>query len=136
MSNAFLHGYLKEEVYMQQPPSYVDATNPSYVCKLPKSLYGLKQAPQAWFERFTFHLIHFGFQASFADSSLFIFQSKSTIIYLLLYVDDIIITGNNSQHVSSLIAIHSSVFELKDLGDLNYFLGVQISRTQFGLTLC
>ena len=136
VSNAFLHGYLKEEVYMQQPPSYVDAANPSYVCKLHKSLYGLKQAPRAWFERLTFHLIHLGFQASFTDSSLFIFQSKSTIIYLLLYVDDIIITGNNSQHVSSLIATHSSVFELKDLGDLNYFLGVQISRTQFGLTLC
>ena len=80
-------------------------------------------------------MIHLGFQASFADSLLFIFQSKSTIIYLLLYVDDIIITGNNSQHVSSLIAALSSVFELKGLGDLNYFLGVQISRTQFGLTL-
>ena len=120
---------------MQQPPGYVDAAYPSYVCKLHKSLYGLKQASRAWFERFTFHLIHFGFQASFADSSLFIFQSKSTIIYLLLYVDDIIIIGNNSQHVSSMITALSSVFELKDLGDLNYFLGVQISRTQLRLTL-
>ena len=120
---------------MHQPPGYVDAAHPSYVCKLHKSLYGLKQAPRAWFERFTFHLIHLGFQASFVDSSLFIYQSKSTIIYLLLYVDDIIITGNNSQHVSSLIVALSSVFELKDLGVLNYFLGVQISRTQFGLIL-
>ena len=120
---------------MHQLPSYDDAAHPSYVCKLHKSLYGLKQAPRAWFERSTFHLIHLGFQASFTDSSLFIYQSKSTIIYLLLYVDDIIITGNNSQHVSSLIAAISSVFELKDLGVLNYFLGVQISRTQFGLTL-
>ena len=135
VSNAFLHGLLKEEVYVQQPPGYVDADHPSYVCRLHKSLYGLKQAPRAWFERFTFHLIHLGFQASFADSSLFIFQSKGTIIYLLLYVDDIILTGNNSNHVSSLVHALSSVFDLKDLGDLHYFLGVQISRTPFGLTL-
>ena len=124
VSNAFLHGHLKEEVNMQQPPGYIDAAHPTYVCKLHKSLYGLKQAPRAWFKRFTFHLIHLGFQASFADSSLFIFQSKSTIIYLLLYVDDIILTRNNSKHVASLIATLSVVFELKDLRDLNYFLSI------------
>jgi len=135
VSNAFLHGHLKKEVYMQQPFGYVDAIYPTYVCKLHKSFYGLKQAPRAWFERFTFHLLHLGFTASFADSSLFIFQSKSTLIYLLLYVDDIIITWNNSKHVSSLITTLISVFELKDLSALNYFLGVQISWTQFGLTL-
>ena len=120
---------------MQQPLGYVDAAHPTYVCKLHKSLYGLKLAPRAWFERFTFHLLHLGFTASFVDSSLFIFQSKSILIYLLLYMDDIIITWNNSKHVSSLIIALISVFELKDLGALNYFLGVQISQTQFGLTL-
>ena len=120
---------------MQQPPGYIDAAHPTYVCKLHKSLYGLKQAPRAWFERFTFHLIHLGFQASFADNSLFIFHSKSTIIYLLLYVDDIILTGNNSKHIASLVTALKAVFELKDLGVLNYFLGVQISRTPVGLHL-
>ena len=135
VSNAFLHGLLKEEVYMQLPLGYVDAVHSTYVCKLHKSLYGLKQAPRAWFKRFIFHLIHLGFQASFADSTLFIFHSKSTIIYLLLYMDDIILIGNNSRHVSSLVTALSSVFDLKDLGDLNYFLGIQISRTSFGLTL-
>ena len=123
VSNAFLHGLFKEEVYMQQPPGYVDAAHPTYIYRLHKSLYGLKQAPRAWFERFTFHLIHLGFQASFAHSSLFIFHSKSTIIYLI-YMDDIILTGNNSRHVSSLVTALSSVFDLKDFGDLNYFLGV------------
>ena len=120
---------------MQQPPGYIDAAHPTYVCKLHKSLYGLKQAPRAWFERFTFHLIHLGFQASFADNSLFIFHSKSTIIYLLLYVDDIILIGNNSKHIASLVTALKAVFELKDLGELNYFLGVQISRTPVGLHL-
>lgn len=99
--NAFLHGHLKEEVFMQQPPGYVDAAHPHYVCKLHKSLYGLKHGPRAWFERFTFHLLHLGFVASMADSSLYIYHSHDTIIYLLLYVDDIIITGNRTSHISS-----------------------------------
>ena len=91
----FSHDYLKEEVYKQQPSNYVDLVHSHYVCKLHKSLYGLKQAPRAWFERFTFHLLHLGFTASVIDSSLFIFQFANTIIYLLLYVDDIIVTGNS-----------------------------------------
>ena len=97
-------GYLKEEVYMHQHPRYVDSAHLDYVCKLHKSLYGLKQAPRAWFERFAFHLLHLGFIASVADSSLFIFCSTNTIIYLLLYVDDIIVTGNDSTQVHNLIA--------------------------------
>lgn len=100
----FLHSYLKEEVYMQQPPNYVDPVHPHYVCKLQKSLYGFKQAPRAWFERFTFHLLHLGFTTSVTDSSLFIFQSANTIIYLLLYVDDIIIIGNSPDQISYLIS--------------------------------
>ena len=70
-----------------------------------------------------------------ADSSFFIFHYTSTIIYLLLYVDDIIITGNNSAHIAQLIVALSTIFELKDLGSLNYFLGIQISHSKFGITL-
>ena len=95
VSNTFLHGFLKKEVYMAQPPGYEDPKHSSYVCKLHKSLYGLKQAPRAWFKRFSFHLLHLGFIASVADSSLFMFHTSGTIIYLLLYVDDIIVTGNS-----------------------------------------
>lgn len=131
----FLHGYLKEEVYMQQPLNYVDPVHPHYVCKLHKSLSGLKQAPRDQFERFTFHLLLLGFTASVTDSSLFIFQSTNTIIYLHLYVDDIIIIGNSPDQISYLISALSQAFELKDLGPLSYFLGIQITCTQFGLTL-
>ena len=120
---------------MLQPLRYVDPTYPSYVCKLYKSLYGLEQAPRAWFERFTFHLLHLGSTASMAESSFFIFHSTSTIIYLLLYVDDIIITGNNSAHIAQLIVSLSTIFELRDLRSLNYFLGIQISHSKFGITL-
>ena len=134
VSNAFLHGHLKKEVFMQQSPGYVDAAHPYYVCKLHKSLYGLKQAPRAWFERFTFHLLYLGFVASVADSSLFIYHDHGTIIYFLFYVDDIIITSKRSSHISSLIAALGTAFKLKDLGSLHYFLGIQITRSQFGLT--
>ena len=121
---------------MQQPPGYVDSQFPSHVCKLHKSLYGLKQAPRAWFDRFTSQLLHLGFVASLADPSLFIYQFNHTTIYLLLYVDDIIITGNNSTQISHLIIALSHTFELKDLGALSYFLGIQIIPTRCGLTLC
>jgi hypothetical protein len=126
ISNAFLHGFLKEDVFMVQPPGFVHSVYPNHVCKLHKSLYGLKQAPRAWFERFTSHLLTIGFTASTADPSLFVFRQGSTLLYLLLYVDDIILTGNSTAAVNSLITQLAATFELKDLGPLRYFLGLQI----------
>ena len=109
---------------MEQPQGYVDQQFPHHVCRLHKFLYGLKQAPRAWFDRFTSQLLHLGFEASMADSSLFVFHSHLTIIYLLVYVDDIIITGNSSSQVSHLVTALSKAFELKDLGALSYSLGI------------
>uniref|UniRef100_A0A2N9HU52 Integrase catalytic domain-containing protein n=1 Tax=Fagus sylvatica TaxID=28930 RepID=A0A2N9HU52_FAGSY len=100
VSNAFLHGILKEEVYMSQPQGYISAQHPDYVCRLHKSIYGLKQTPRAWFERFTGQLIQFGFIASAAGSSLFIYKSKTIIAYLLLYVDDIVTRDSKGLHLS------------------------------------
>uniref|UniRef100_A0A2N9IP51 Reverse transcriptase Ty1/copia-type domain-containing protein n=1 Tax=Fagus sylvatica TaxID=28930 RepID=A0A2N9IP51_FAGSY len=133
--NAFMHGTLQEEVYMQQPPGYVHPDHPNLVSKLHKSLYGLKQAPKAWFESFTGQLLHLGFTASSADSSLFIFHDKHIIAYLLFYVDDIVITRNTPLYLDHLIQSLSSVFELKDLGLLSYFLGLQVHRTSQALYL-
>ena len=133
--NAFLHGHLREEVYMVQPFGYVDPSCPNYVCRLWKSLYGLKQAPKAWFERFSTQLLQMGFQASLADSSLFILHHGKLVVYLLVYVDDIVITGNNPKFLDSLVAQLSQAFELKDLGPLHYFLGLQITRSSKGLLL-
>uniref|UniRef100_A0A2N9I8B6 CCHC-type domain-containing protein n=1 Tax=Fagus sylvatica TaxID=28930 RepID=A0A2N9I8B6_FAGSY len=133
--NAFLHGVLKEEVYMTQPPGYVNPSLPQHVCQLHKSIYGLKQAPRAWFESFTTQLLNLGFISSSADSSLFIYRDGPTIAFLLLYVDDIVLTGNNSSFLTQLIHNLSKVFELKDMGTLSYFLGLQITRSSKGLTL-
>jgi hypothetical protein len=135
VSNAFLHGILKEEVYMSQPQGYINAQHPDYVCRLHKSIYGLKQAPRAWFERFTGQLLQFGFTASAADSSLFIYRSNTIIAYLLLYVDDIVLTSNTPTFLDTLIQHLSSIFELKDLGSLHYFLGIQVTRDSKGLHL-
>uniref|UniRef100_A0A2N9HIT4 Integrase catalytic domain-containing protein n=1 Tax=Fagus sylvatica TaxID=28930 RepID=A0A2N9HIT4_FAGSY len=129
VKNAFLHGTLNEEVYMIQPQGYIDPIHPHYVCKLQKSIYGLKQAPRAWFESFTTQLFHLGFIASNADSSLFIYTENKIIAYLLLYVDDIVLTSNTPAFLDTLIHKLSSVFDLKDLGSLHYFLGLQITRT-------
>jgi hypothetical protein len=133
--NAFLHGFLKEEVYMIQPPGYVDPHHPQHVCRLQKSIYGLKQAPRAWFESFTTQLLNLAFQSSHANSSLFIYKEGSVIAFLLLYVDDIVLTGNNVPFITQLITNLSKVFELKDMGTLSYFLGLQIQRSPDGLSL-
>lgn len=120
---------------MVQPPSYVDPAFPNHVCRLWKSLYELKQAPRAWFDRFSTQFLHMGFQASLADSSLFIFREEKVLIYLLVYVDDIILTRNNPDFLSSLITQLSQAFELKELGALHYFLGLHITRNSRRLFL-
>ena len=119
VKNTFLHGTLKEEVYMTQPQGYIDPIHPHYVCKLQKSIYGLKQAPRAWFKSFTTQLLHLRFIASNADSSLFIYKDHKLIAYLLLYVDDIVLTSNTPAFLDTLIHKLSSVFDLKDLGSLH-----------------
>ena len=111
---------------MKQPPGYVDPRLPHHVCKLDKSLYGLKQSPRAWFSRLSTKLLEPGFHPSLADSSLFIYQQGGVCIYMLIYVNDIIITGSSSQAIASLVSSLHEAFALKDLGDLHYFLGIEV----------
>nr|XP_023915561.1 uncharacterized protein LOC112027122 [Quercus suber] len=132
VSNSFLHGVL-QEVYMSQPPRCKDHSKPYHVCMLHKAIYGLKQAPRSWFDSFTTQLFHLGFHASCADSNLFILIHSYHIFYLLLYVDDIIITGNHSTFVAEFIKKLGVSFALKDLGHLSYFLGLQIEYTSDGI---
>lgn len=112
----------------------MNTQHPHHVCRLHKSLYGLKQAPCAWFERFTTHLSAVRFHASSTDPSLFVWRTSDYII-LLLYVDDIILTGNNPVTINSLIHKFASAFAMKDLGPLHYFLGLVVCRTNGSLFL-
>jgi hypothetical protein len=135
IKNAFLHGNLTETVYSQQPLGFIDSALPSHVCRLNKSLYGLKQAPRTWFTRFTSYLASLGFLASKCDSSLFILRRGDTLAYVLLYIDDIILTANTSTLLRSIISTLSSEFSMTDLGDLHHFLGINVHRNASGLFL-
>lgn len=127
--NAFLHGLLTDTVYMQQAQGFIDPSQPHHVCKLHKAIYSLKQAPRAWFDQLSSWLLSYGFKASQADPSLFIFHLTNTYIYFSVYIDDIVVTATHPQAVDRLISALSIAFLVKDLGQLSYFLGVEVDHT-------
>ncbi|KAB2626075.1 hypothetical protein D8674_017735 [Pyrus ussuriensis x Pyrus communis] len=132
INNVFLHGDLKEDVYMQQPPEFVDPNSPNSVYKLKKSLYRLKQAPRAWFDKLFQALHSLGFQQSSSNASLFVLNGPHLVI-VLVYVDDILVTGPNSQLCQQFITQFSSQFPIKDLDPLHYFLGLEVHRSSQGI---
>ncbi|KAG8499662.1 hypothetical protein CXB51_006097 [Gossypium anomalum] len=139
VNNAFLNGDLTDEVFMQQPPGYVQSgqNGERLVCRLNKALYGLRQAPRAWFDKLKGFLTSAGFVLSKSDASLFVRITTTSTLYVLVYVDDIIITGNESGSIDDFVQQLHSKFSLKDMGDLHYFLGVEVTRMPTGsLHLC
>nr|CAN68480.1 hypothetical protein VITISV_007280 [Vitis vinifera] len=135
VNNAFLQGTISETVYMAQPPGFIDADKPTHVCKLHKAIYGLKQAPRTWYHELCQFLVDFGFKNSHSDTSLFVLHAGTNLLYLLVYVDDIIITGNSDDLVSQVVECLAQRFSLKDLGPLSYFLGVEVVHHRHGLLL-
>jgi len=135
IKNAFLHGDLHEEVYMEQPPGFVAQGEYGKVCHLHRSLYGLKQSPRAWFGKFSQAVEKFGMTKSKFDHSVFYKQSDADIILLIVYVDDIVITGSDITGVSSLKSFLHTQFHMKDLGMLKYLLGVKVNRSKKGIFL-
>jgi len=135
VKNAFLHGTLSETVYCAQPSGFEDPTHPDYFCRLNKSLYGLKQAPQAWYSRFAVHLLSLGFVEARSDTSLFVFHRGSDTVYLLLYMDDIVLTASLTELLRRTITALQQEFAMKDLGELHHFLGMEVQRTGNGLFL-
>jgi hypothetical protein len=135
VKNAFLQGELDEEVYMMPPPGLETKIQPGKVLRLRKAIYGLKQSPRAWYHKLSFTLRDRGFRKSEADHTLFTLQGPQGIIVVLIYVDDLIITGDDKDGIAATKAYLQSVFEIKDLGALTYFLGIEICRTDNGLFL-
>jgi hypothetical protein len=99
VKNVFLHGDLQEEVYMEQPLRYVDQTHPNLVCRLKKVLYGLKQALKAWSDKIGQYFVTSGFQTSNANFSLYVKKTDHEIIIIVIYVDDLIITGDSDADI-------------------------------------
>ncbi|KAI0523201.1 hypothetical protein KFK09_005595 [Dendrobium nobile] len=135
VSNAFLHGDLPDDIYMRQPPGFVDPTNPTAVCKLHKSLYGLKQAPRQWFQKLTTFLQSQGFSFSRSDPSLLILHTGQLQVYILIYVDDFLVTGNDPIAIQTLLHQLQTQFALKQLGQISLFLGIQVIQSSTGYFL-
>jgi histone deacetylase 1/2 len=133
VNNAFLHGVLDEQVYARQPAGF--NTNPDLVCRLSKSLYGLKQAPRAWYMRLASFLGSMGFRPTRSDSSLFVLRQGKESVYLLLYVDDIVLTASSKDILHHVIRTIHNEFALKDMGPLHFFLSIQVTRRPDGFHL-
>jgi adenine-specific DNA methylase len=126
VKNVFLHGDLQEEVYMEQPLGYVDQTHPNLVYKLKKTLYGLKQAPRAWSNKIGQYLVTNEFQTSSVDFTLCVKKIDHGIVIIVIYVDDLIIIRDSDEDIFDLKKFLKQKFEMKDLGELRYFFGIEI----------
>lgn len=132
MKTAFLNGTIDEDIYVTPPPGF-SSPNSQLVCKLNKALYGLKQAPRAWYSRMDSYLASQGLHKSTADTNLYFHIEGSLLTLLLLYVDDVYITGSNSSHVALLRSEIQQAFDMSDLGPLTYSLGLEFISCPAGI---
>eukprot|EP00253_Pinus_taeda_P004620 PITA_04620 len=130
----FLHGDLHEEIYMEQPIGLIQ-TDSSLVCRLKKSLYGLKQAPRAWYAKMDSFLLESGFSRCYSDNTVYTKKVGNSLIILVLYVDDLILTGSDPNLINHVKSSLKKKFEMTDLGHLHYFLGLQVLQSKEGISL-
>ena len=136
VKTAFLHGNLDEFIVMEQPEGFVDKQYPDKVCRLKRSLYGLKQSPRQWNKRFDDFVRAKGYMRSEYDSCVYFKKNEEGVyIYLLLYVDDILIASTDKVQVQKLKSELGSEFDMKDLGDAKKILGMEITRDRSGYEL-
>ncbi|KAG8472960.1 hypothetical protein CXB51_035039 [Gossypium anomalum] len=129
VKTAFLHGKLEEDIYMQQPEGFIVSENEDYVCLLRKSFYGLKQSPRQWYKRFDSFMASHDFKRSSLDSCVYFKKnSNGSFVYLLLYVDDLLIAAKDKGEIRKVKAQVSEEFEMKDLGPAKKILGIEILR--------
>src|SRR5271155_3881687 len=123
---AFLAGELEEEIYMEQPEGFEIGSREDFVCRLRKSIYGLKQAPRVWNQKIRRYLKSIGFEQLYSDPCVYVNKEKGII--LAMWVDDLLIFGKDMDSVNDLKAQLSEEYEMKDMGELEYFLGIQVHR--------
>jgi hypothetical protein len=128
VKTAFLNGELDEEIYMAQPAGFEAKVHERKVCRLKRSIYGLKQSSRQWYLRFHDSITSFGFEMIEEDHCMYLKRSKRSILILSLYVDDILLAGNDMDSIVTTKKWLSSTFEMKDMGEANFVLGVKITR--------
>ncbi|CAM9000931.1 unnamed protein product [Rhodiola kirilowii] len=128
VKTAFLHDDLDEEIYLRQPEGYVDSVHPDYFCKLNKSLYGLKQSPRQWYKHFDSFVLSIGFVRSSFDRCFYFADLNECPVYLLLYVDDMLLISKSLPKINKLKSDLNSAFDIKDLGKAKTILGMNIDR--------
>ncbi|KAJ9555814.1 hypothetical protein OSB04_010428 [Centaurea solstitialis] len=133
IKNAFLNGKLNEEVYVAQPPGFVDPKFPDHVYKLNKALYGLKQAPRAWYDTLSTFLLSKGFVRGKIDSTLFLKKYPKHILLVQIYVDDIIFGSTNPKLCEKFELLMKSEYKMSMMGELTFFLGLQIKQSEKGI---
>ena len=132
----FLNGKLKEEIYIQQPPGYVEQGKEHLVCKLKKSLYGLKQSPRCWNTAFREYMESIHYKQSAADPCVFIKAEKEGITIVAVYVDNLIIFAKTAEKMDEVKKNLATKFKMKDLGKLHYCLGITIEQDEKNKCLC
>jgi len=128
IKTAFLNGNLEEEIYMNQPISFVSKGQED--CRLKRSIYGLKQSSRSWYFRFHEAITSFGFTMVSEDHCVYVKKTTKEIMFLTLYVDDILLARNNLEMINATKQWLFSVFEMKDMGEARYVLGVKIVRNR------
>jgi len=128
VNTAFLYGMIDADIYMEQPDGYVNKKNPDFVCKLKKSLYGTKQAARQWNQRIHDHMIKFGFKQTEADQCVYLRNSGKEKIIIVIYVDDLIVMASSKKSIEEVSKQLKSEFDIKELGELKYCLGIQVTR--------
>lgn len=136
VKSAFLHGDLEEQVFIDQPPGYIKAGNEHKVYRLKKALYGLKQAPRAWYSRLEAYFLKEGFQKCPYEHTLFYKSDCRKLLIVLVYVDDLIFTGNDSSMAEKFKKSMMVEFEMSDLGLMHYFLGIEVIQSADGIFIC
>ncbi|KAL8136224.1 hypothetical protein AgCh_010717 [Apium graveolens] len=133
VKSAILNVELEEEVYVEQPPSFVDPKHPDYVYRLDKALYGLKQSPRAWYETLTQFLLESGFKRGTIDKTLFYLNQGKDLLLVQIYVDDIIFGSTNQKLCDKFSKLMQSRYQMSMMGEMSYFLGLQIKQTDNGI---
>ena len=129
VATAFLNGNLEEEMYMSQPKGFVSEQEKQHVCRLKKSIYGLKQSPRCWNTSLDTHLKEMGFIQSTSDHCIYM-DAGGDVFFIGVYVDDIVLAGRSDERIKEVKDAIAKKFEIKDMGQLHYFLGMTVIQTE------